>query len=121
MIVTLAAPDTTAPSISGVAASNITTTSAMVNWNTNEPADTQVEYGLTTSYGLKTTTLNSSLVTAHVTSLAGPTANTTYYYRVRSKDSANNLAVGIDGTFSTAPSPLRARFPPDKVWKIASA
>jgi hypothetical protein len=100
VIVTSAAPDTTAPSISSVAVSNVTATTAVASWSTNEPADSQVEYGLTTSYG-STTTLNTSLVTAHAASLAGLTANTTYHYRVRSKDAAGNLAVSSDGTFAT--------------------
>jgi hypothetical protein len=44
VFLTLAAVDTTEPVISAVAASSITTASAVVNWTTNEPADTQVEY-----------------------------------------------------------------------------
>ncbi|MBI2652350.1 fibronectin type III domain-containing protein, partial [Candidatus Woesearchaeota archaeon] len=56
--------DTTPPIISGVTSSSITTSSATINWNTNEPSDSQAEYGLTTAYGLQTT-LDTSLVTAH--------------------------------------------------------
>jgi hypothetical protein len=43
--------DTTPPSINGVTVSDLTASSDVVNWTTNESADTQVEYGLTTSYG----------------------------------------------------------------------
>ncbi|MBN1569650.1 MAG: fibronectin type III domain-containing protein, partial [Acidobacteria bacterium] len=97
---TLAPPDTTAPTISNVASSSITTTSATITWTTNEAADTQVEYGTTTSYG-KSTTLNGTMLTAHSQSLSGLTPGTTYHYRVKSKDAAGNPATSIDYTFST--------------------
>ncbi len=42
--------DTTAPTISGRTATNITGSSAQITWTTNEAATSQVEYGLTTSY-----------------------------------------------------------------------
>lgn len=73
---------------------------ANVSWLTNEPADSQVEYGLTTAYG-STTTLNSSLVTSHYSYLSGLAAGTTYHYRVRSRDGSGNLAVSGDYTFTT--------------------
>ncbi|RMF67217.1 MAG: VCBS repeat-containing protein, partial [Calditrichaeota bacterium] len=40
--------DQTPPVISSVAVTGITMTSAVVNWSTDEPADGQVEYGLST-------------------------------------------------------------------------
>src|SRR5437660_117780 len=49
--------DTTPPLISGVAVTSIGGTTATIQWTTNENADSQVEYGLTSSYG-STTTLN---------------------------------------------------------------
>ena len=41
--------DTTPPTISSIAASGVTSSGATVTWTTNEAADTQVEYGLTTA------------------------------------------------------------------------
>ena len=76
--------DTTPPSINGVTVSSVTTSTAAVSWTTNEPADTQVEYGLTTSYG-QATPLDSGRVTNHLASLTGLTAGATYHYRVRSR------------------------------------
>lgn len=96
-------PDTTPPVISGVSTTNITTTGATVNWTTDEIADSQVEYGPTTSYG-STTTLNTSLVTSHTVNLAGLSLGTTYHYRVISKDASGNTATGSDNTFSTPSS-----------------
>lgn len=92
--------DPTAPVISSVLASNIKTVSATIRWQTNEPADTQVEYGTTASLG-QSTTLNTTLVTSHVQSLSGLSAKTTYYYRVRSRDAAGNLAVSDASSFRT--------------------
>jgi len=96
--------DTTAPTISSVASSSITTTGATIAWTTNEASDTQVEYGTTTTYG-STTTLNASMVTNHSVSLSGLTAGTLYHYRVRSRDAAGNLATSADFTFTTSGAP----------------
>ncbi|MBI4395740.1 MAG: fibronectin type III domain-containing protein [Elusimicrobia bacterium] len=94
------ASDTTPPVISGVAGSNVTSNSATVGWSTNEPSDTQVEYGLTTSYG-NSTALNTSMTTSHNASLAGLSAQALYHYRVKSRDAAGNLSVSGDYTFTT--------------------
>jgi len=105
------APDTQPPQISGVAAQNLTSSGAQIAWQTNEAADSQVEYGLTTSYGTLSS-LAPALVAAHAITLSGLQANTTYHYRVRSKDAAGNLAVSGDFTFTT-PAPATAIFADD--------
>ena len=66
--------DTTAPTISGRTATNITASSAQVTWTTDEPATSRVEYGPTTAYG-SSTTLDSTLVTAHSVALTGLAPN----------------------------------------------
>jgi len=98
--ITFTHPDTTAPTISAVSAGSISQTSAVITWTTNEAADSQVAYGLTTSYG-STTTLDTTKVTAHSVSVTGLTANTTYHFQVKSKDAAGNLATSADATFTT--------------------
>jgi hypothetical protein len=95
--------DTTPPTISDVATSNLSSTRVTIGWSTNEASDTQVEYGTTASYG-NSTTLNTALVTNHAVNLTGLAANTTYYYRVKSRDAAGNLRVSSDFTFTTAPA-----------------
>jgi hypothetical protein len=70
-----------------------------VSWISNEPADTQVEYGLTTAYGTMSA-LDSTAVTGHAVQLSGLNAGTTYHYRVRSRDTAGNLATAT-GSFAT--------------------
>ncbi|MCG3115418.1 MAG: DNRLRE domain-containing protein [Candidatus Manganitrophus sp. SA1] len=101
---TLPPPDTAVPVISAVAAGSITTGGALISWSTNEPSDTQVEYGTTTAYG-SATPISSTLVTAHSRSLSGLLPSTLYHYRVRSRDAAGNLAVSNNGSFTTAAAP----------------
>jgi hypothetical protein len=101
---TQAAPDTTPPTISNVAASSVGSSSATITWSTNEASDSQVEYGLTTSYG-SATPVNTSMVTSHSLGLAGLEAGKTYNYRVKSKDAAGNLAVSANFTFTTQAAP----------------
>ncbi|MBI3812622.1 MAG: hypothetical protein HY283_10560 [Nitrospirae bacterium] len=101
---TSAPPDTTPPVISGITASNITNTGAVITWTTNETANSQVEYGTTTAYG-SLTTLDSALVTNHSATLNGLTASITYHYHVKSADAAGNLAVSNDNTFITSAPP----------------
>lgn len=82
--------DSTSPSISAVAVSNITTTSATVTWTTDELSDSSVGYSTDTSYlpeaGL------ASMVTSHSITLTGLSPNTAYNIRVKSRDSVGNLA-----------------------------
>jgi chitodextrinase len=96
--------DTTPPTLSGITAGSVTTSGATVSWTTNEPSDTQVDYGTTLSYG-NSTTLNSSLVTSHSQTLSSLSPDTLYHYRVRSRDAAGNLAVSSDYTFTTLALP----------------
>lgn len=99
-IVRLGSPDTTAPVVSNIQSTNIASNSATITWTTNETADTQIEYGTTTSYG-SSTTLDTTLVTSHSQQLTGLTTGTLYHYRVKSRDAAGNLATSGDMTFTT--------------------
>jgi len=92
--------DTQAPTISGVSASGVTSSNATISWDTNELADTQVEYGLTTAYG-SASTFNATLVNGHSQILTGLAAKTLYHYRVKSRDAVGNLAVSGDFTSTT--------------------
>jgi phosphodiesterase/alkaline phosphatase D-like protein len=101
---TSGAPDTTPPTISGIAVSAVTSTGATISWITNESSDTQIQYGTTTAYG-SSTTLNTSLVTAHGQNLTGLLSSTHYNFRVLSRDAAGNLATSGNNTVTTAPAP----------------
>ncbi len=92
--------DTIPPTITNVAAPSITSSSAVVTWNTNEVSTHQVEYGLTDSYGSQTPE-NSVLMASHSQSLAGLLPDTSYHFRVKSKDASGNLAISSDNAFKT--------------------
>ncbi|MBP9773150.1 MAG: fibronectin type III domain-containing protein [Candidatus Peribacteraceae bacterium] len=87
------------PVMSAVGSTGITATDATITWSTDVASDTQVEYGLTTAYGI-TTTLNVSLLTSHSQVLTGLSPSTTYHYRVKSKNAAG-LATSNNFTFTT--------------------
>lgn len=93
-------PDSTGPVISLIASGSISQTGATITWTTDEASDSQVEYGLTTSYGTSTT-LDSSLVTSHSVLLTGLSAGQTYHYRVISKDALANSTTSGDQSFVT--------------------
>ena len=103
--VTVTAPiDNTAPILSNITSSNITTDSAAITWTTDEPATSQVEYGLATIYG-DTSILNATLATTHSVSLSSLSPNTTYNYRIISMDAAGNTATSLNRTFDTVAIP----------------
>ncbi len=95
-----AMPDTIAPTISGVTASNISESSATVIWTTSEPATSQVEYGTSTSYGASSIS-DDNLLTSHSVTLSWLTSSTTYHFRVKPKDASSNGAASDDYTFTT--------------------
>jgi hypothetical protein len=76
---------------------------ATIAWTSNEAADSQVEYGLTSAYG-SSTALDATLATAHSQTVSGLAASTVYHYRVKSRDAAGNLATSGDLTFTTPAS-----------------
>jgi hypothetical protein len=92
--------DTKPPSISDVAATDVGNSTAAIRWSTDEPASSQLEYGLSASYGFMTTD-DPSLVTNHTVLLSNLAAGTIYHYRVKSKDASGNLAVSPDSMFTT--------------------
>jgi hypothetical protein len=92
--------DITPPTISNVRTSGIKTNEVTIRWSTDEPADSRVEYGLTTDYG-SSTSLDATLVTNHSQQLIGLQAGTTYHYRVISRDAAGAVATSADHTFKT--------------------
>jgi hypothetical protein len=82
-----------------VTSSCVNACGATIGWTTNEPSDTQVQYGLTTSYG--STALNPALQTSHSQVISGLAPNTWYHFRVKSRDAAGNLGVSGDYRFKT--------------------
>lgn len=104
VFITTATPDIAPPMISNVQVSGITDRLAVVSWNTNEAADSLVEYGSGTSYGL--TAKQSSFVLKHSLAITGLSPSTRYHFRVSSTDpSGNGPSLSGDYTFMTLGAP----------------
>lgn len=94
--------DETAPVISAVATSTVSSTSATVTWTTSENASTKVVYGIRTSYSSSTSeTDTSSRVTSHSVDLSSLIACTTYNFAVVSRDATLNASTSTNYTFMT--------------------
>ena len=93
------AVDETPPAISNVQTSVPGTGTATITWQTDEPADSRVDYGTSPST-LGSHESDSALTTSHSIHLTGLAPNTTYYYRATSTDAASNS--------STEPEPPAA-------------
>lgn len=100
---TATSTDTTAPIISGVSATNVASSTATVNWTTNEPATRKVYYSTSTpiDFGTALTASASSLATSHSLNLSSLTASSTYQFTIESKDASNNTATSSQQSFIT--------------------
>ena len=90
---------TNAPAVTNVAAGNVTGSSATITWTTDQSSDSVVEYGLTTGYGNAFT--NPTPFYYHTVVLNSLAANTSYHYRVKSKNSLDNQGISGDYVFTT--------------------
>jgi hypothetical protein len=85
---TLAAPDTAAPVIvDGPLAIDITDTSAVIAWQTDEPANSGVSYNNGTAYGVFS---DAALVSEHQVPMTGLLPDTVYHVTVSSTDASGN-------------------------------
>lgn len=90
------------PRISNVRAESISDTSQLITWTTDVPSGSEVEYGLTSSYGYVASSPGN--VTSHSVLLTNLTKGTTYHFRVKSTDSDGRTSVSPDYTFVTTDS-----------------
>ncbi|MCX5992122.1 MAG: fibronectin type III domain-containing protein [Chloroflexi bacterium] len=94
------ARDMSPPTISDIRASDITETSVVITWETNEAATSQVQYGTSTGYGLWSQ-VTDALARDQSITLEDLDPGTIYHFRVRCKDSSGNEAASDDQTFVT--------------------
>lgn len=95
----VAVADTSAPVLSGIAATKIGTNSATVTWATNEPATSRVEAW---SAGSAVTVVSqAALVSSHGLAVSGLARRTTYSFRVSSTDAAGNTVTSGVYSFTT--------------------
>jgi hypothetical protein len=100
-----AAGDTTGPVISSIFVSGLTTADATINWTTDEPATTQINYGLNE---IDESFVSDTLTTTHSVVLDNLQAGLTYYYFLSSKDASDNETTTGTNTFVTKSVPVIA-------------
>jgi photosystem II stability/assembly factor-like uncharacterized protein len=91
-------------------------TTSTITWITDIGADSQVEYGLTSTY-TSSSTRSFSTTTSHSVLLTGLIAGTTYNYRVISRDEYGQISTSTNQTFTTngsvvvsTPAPTQTAF-----------
>lgn len=102
--VTGEAPDTTAPVISGVTISGVSTSQAVISWTTDEVAQSLVKYDVNQNFDTYPFSHSStSLTTSHSLTLTNSiAANTTYYFKVCSTDASGNQSCTNELQFTTS-------------------
>lgn len=98
----ISTPDIDDPIISNID-SSVTSDSATITWETDEPATSRVEYGIDHDYG--TIVSNGSFVTSHSVELTGLSSSIEYHFKVTSIDSSNHSASSTDTHFTTLSPP----------------
>lgn len=93
--------DIDAPIISNIRVIDLTCDSVEIIWDTNEPATSQVDYGLTPAHGSETP-IDMTYVVEHHVVLTGLAGDTDYHFIVRSYDLSGNGVVSGDSVFHTS-------------------
>lgn len=94
--------DFTAPAISAITASDLSPTSAVITWTTDELANSTIGYSTDTGYATEFGSI--TMTTSHSVTLSNLTPGTKYYFRVISSDAVNNKSTAEDSSthfFST--------------------
>lgn len=91
--------DVIPPSISNVSISQVTATSSVITWETNELADSLINYGLDKSYGILRDPRADK--TEHMLLLEDLLPGSTYYFRITSSDVDGNQGISSDFNFVT--------------------
>ncbi len=117
--------DITPPVISSINVSNLSQFSATINWTTNEPADSQIEFpnGPCPNTSSCLTPVVTGTRTSHAINISNLLPNTTYNYQVKSRDQAGNLATSPPQSLTTlalAPTPTPSPPPISQSWPIRS-
>ena len=92
--------DITAPVLSVIANSSITSSGATITWTTDEDSNSTVYYG--TTVNTETETGSATLETSHSVALSSLSASTVYYYNVSSCDSSANCNISEQENFTTS-------------------
>lgn len=94
--------DTAAPKVSNIRFTNVSPTGASIEWETDEPANSFAQYGLTDRYGLEVS--DRTMKRQHKLSFSPDfmIPRTRYYVRIKSSDASGNAVTSQKLTFITA-------------------
>ncbi len=92
--------DAVPPVLSDVQAVDVSPYSARITWASDEGCTSQIEYGTGVGYG-HFSPISGTRVLSHAVTLAGLEPETTYHFRVRSRDIGHNETVSGGYTFTT--------------------
>ncbi len=91
--------DDTPPEISNIKIVEITATSSTITWETDEEADSLINYGLNKNYGITRDPRYDK--TSHTIVMDGLLSGKTYYFRITSSDVYGNQGISSDYSFTT--------------------
>lgn len=95
--------DSPSPVISALSSGTPNATDATITWTTDINADTQVFWGLTTTYaGASSPLMNFTYQTSHSRQITGLITATLYHYKVLSRTPGGAYTFSADQTFTTA-------------------
>lgn len=94
-----------AAGISSVQVTDITFTSATVQFTTDSAANAEIQYGISSDYGTVKGEDPGSFSTSHTIKLADLKTGTSYHLRVKATDRDGKLTYSDDYIFSTLPLP----------------
>jgi len=98
-------PQGTNPAVlSNIRQADLEPDQAIIAWNSDESTDSQVDYGVTSSYG-SSSTLDPSMTTSHFVLITNLQPSTLYHYRVEGTDEFGNFGSSTDLTFETPAIP----------------
>jgi WD40 repeat protein len=91
---------------------------ATIQWTTDKPSTSQVEYRRQGETTWRRTNLDTNLVTDHTVTITGLVGHRTYEFRVLSRDECGNEAVSEIGTFTVRAVDLQvtALQVPQEIW-----
>ncbi len=89
------------PVIYNPGVSDVTASSAMITWTTDEEADSLVNFGLNKRYGMVRDPFYDK--TEHSILVDDLLPDTVYYFRITSADDSGNQTISSDYTFTTLP------------------
>lgn len=95
--------DTVPPKLSNIVIGEISATSTIVSWKTDEHSDSLINYGLDKNYGVLREPRFDK--TDHSLVLEELLPNTDYYFRITSSDENGNQGISSDFVFRTAKLP----------------